>query len=284
MLARNRCFRIAALLTAASYLIYAAKELIEADHLFRAHVEGGYEVAIAIYIAGRFVGACGWVAVATAFGPETDWRRLRLGATIVVSAYITGFVGSMFNLLPTLANDPHSALRGVYVWIAVSALLISIAAVVAGSGFAESRRGAARASRLRLGLAIATASSVAGTVALIAQQTYFSEQGYVSELTIGTVIEAVGQAGFALATLALTVGARWALGRREARLAKAAAGAAVATLLVALGEAIVATGFTSHGAPTWQGFTVWLAVACSVLAIAIFAAISRGARAATQPP
>jgi len=279
MAARNRCFRIAALLTAASYLMLAVRYLIEAGHLFGSDIPTGYGIASVIDVVARLVGAAGWAVVATAFRPEIDWRRLRAGAAIVSLAYIATFAATVFDAAPTLAHQ-QGDIRGYYVWGAIGALLLAVAALIVISGFVDSKRGAPRASRLQLGFALAVASAAAVTVAALALQSFYSAQGYVHELTIGALVTAVGEFGVMLATLVFTLGAKWELPRREARLAAAAIVAAAATLGVVAGEALVAFGFASHGAPSWQEFPIWLGVAYSVVAIGIFGVIARGARSA----
>jgi hypothetical protein len=278
MTTRNRCFRVAALLAAASYLILGARYLIEADHLFRGSLPGGYQVAALINVAARLIGAAGWIAIATAFGDEIDWHRLRRAAAIVILAYVATFAGTVSGLLPTLADYHRSALRGVYFWTTVGALLNVVGAVVAVSGFAGSRRGASRRKRLRLGMMSATGAAVAATFAEFAQHAYYSEQGYVHELRTGALIVAIAQVVIALATLAVALRVGDPPTRREARLAAAATGAAVATLGAVVGEAMIAVGYDSHGAPTWQDFGVWLGVAYSLGAAAMFGVIARGAR------
>lgn len=256
MAIRNRSFRIAATLAAGSYLFLAARYLIEAFHLFEVGIPAGYGIASVISVAARLLGATGWVAVATAFGPEIDWRRLRRGATIVVQAYVATFAAAVFDLLPTLARYHHSALRGLYGWTAVGALLSAVGAVVAVSGFADSHEGASRANRLRLGMILASGSAVAATVAEFSQHSYFTEQGYVDALTTGVLVTAIAQLGIALATLAVALRVSSPPARREARLVAAATGAAAATLGAAAGEVMIAVGYGSHGAPTWEDFGV----------------------------
>jgi hypothetical protein len=281
--ARNLRFRIAALLAAAAYLFLTARDLVEADHLFRPDVAGGYKVSTALFVGMHLAAACGWLAVATAFDEEIKRPRLRLGGTIVAAAYIAGFVAWMFRLVPVLDEVSNSDYRGSYIANATGALLFAVAASIVVSGFIHSRRGSTRASWVSVGMIFLTASALAATVSLLYLRSFYSAVATVNELKIGTLIQAIGGLGVALAALAFTVGVRRPLGRREAALAASAAGAAAAYLCFAGGEALVAIAFTSHSSPTWQGAVVWLAVAYRLLAAVALAALALGARAAREP-
>ena len=131
------------------------------------------------------------------------------------------------------------------------------------------------------GMILASGSAVAATVAEFSQHSYFTEQGYVDALTTGVLVTAIAQLGIALATLAVALRVSSPPARREARLVAAATGAAAATLGAAAGEVMIAVGYGSHGAPTWEDFGVWLDVAYTVAAVVMFIVIAYGARSAS---
>jgi hypothetical protein len=282
--ARNHRFRIAALLAAAAYLMLTARYSIEADHL-RAEelVPGGYVVGAAVSVGVHLVGACGLVVIAVALGEEIDWRRLLSGGTIVAATLIAEFGAWVFRLTATLSHTYPGDYRAFQIWSTVGALLTAVGVGVIVSGFVESRRGTARASRLWVGMIVATASFLAATVAQLYLQSLYSGVGYAHELTIGTMVEAIGVLGTGLAALVFMLGARRPLGRREAALFAAAIGAAVAAVCIAAGEVLVGIAYTSHGASTWVGVEVWLGVAHRVTLVAALLCVALGARKATAP-
>jgi hypothetical protein len=278
--ARNRWFRIAAALTGVSWLVLAALEIIEADHLFQGVVRGGYNVSAVLFVAVHLVGAWGFFAIALAFGAEIDWRRLRFGATIVASVYIAYFGAWVFRTIAVYADTTNVDTRSYYVWGAAGALLFAIGAWIAVSGLAEGRRGAPRASRLRRGAILLVVSAVASTVGLGFLQASLSGFGSPRELTLGLLFEAVGAFGLGVAALVFFYGARRPFPAREASLTSAAKVAVVASLCVLLGEVLYASGYSNHAAPAWEQVTVWLAVAGQVAFVLALTAVALGARAA----
>ena len=277
--ARNRCFRIAAALAGVSWLILGALEIIDADHLFQEVVRGGYNVSAALFVAVHLVGACGFFAIAAAFGQEIDWGRLRLGATIVASVYIAYFVAWVFRTIAVYADTHNVDTRSYYVWIAAGTLLFAVGVGIAASGLAEGRRGASRASRLRRGAILLVASSVATTVGVGFLQASYSGVGAPREFTLGLLIEAVGSFGTAVAALVFFYGAGRALPAREASLTSAAKVAIFAALCIVLGEVLYASGYSNHAAPAWEQVAAWLAVASRLAFVFAFTAVALGARA-----
>jgi hypothetical protein len=277
--ARNRHFRIAAALAGVSWLILAALEIIDADHIFREVVRGGYNVSAVLFVAVHLVGACGFLAIAVAFGAEIDWGRLRLGATIVASVYIAYFVAWVFRTIAIDADTHNVDTRSYYVWVAAGTLLFGVGVGIAASGLDEGRRGASRASRLWRGALLLVASSVATTVGVGFLQASYSGAGASHEFTLGLLIEAVGVFATAAATLIFVYGARRPLPAREARLASAATVAVFATLCIVVGEVLYASGYSNNGAPAWEQVVAWLAVAGRLALVFAFTAVALGARA-----
>jgi len=278
--ARNRWFRIAAALTGVSWLVLAALGIIEADHLFQRVVRGGYNVSAVLFVAVHLVGACGFFAIALAFGAEIDWGRLRLGATMVASVYIAFFVAFVFRTIAIYGDTHNVDTRSYYVWVTVGTLFLAIALGISVSGLAGGRRGASRASRLRRGAIVLVVSGVATTVGVGFLQASYSGFGSPSELTLGLLIEAVGSFGLAVAALVFFYGSQRPLPAREASLTAAAKVAVLATLCIALGEVLYASGYSNHGAPAWEQVVAWLAVASRLVAVFALTALALGARSA----
>jgi hypothetical protein len=281
--ARNRRFRIAAVLAAAAYLILTARDVIEADHIFRPEVAGGYKVSTVLFLALHLVATGGWLVIATAFAREIRWPRLRVAAAIAASAYVVGFFGWMFRLAPVLDEVTNADYRGLSIAHAAGAFLFAVGALTIVHGLAASRRGATRASWIWAGMILVTVSSLANTVGLLYEQSFYAAATSADELKIGLLIQAIGAFGAALAALAFTVGVRRPLGRREAALAAAAAGAAAAYICILGGELVIAIAYVSHRAPTWQDALLWIAVAYRLLLAAALACVALGARAAREP-
>lgn len=276
--ARNRRFRLAALFVSVAYLFFTAKALIEADHTIHPGVLGGYVVSAVLFVAVHLVGAIGWIVVATAFGAEIDWRRLRLGGTIVATTLIAEIGAWVFYLLPTLDRVHIGDFRATYRWTTVGSILLAVGASIVVSGFAEKQRGPGRSFRLWLGMIFATAAYGALTAADLFLQSFYSTAHAVQEATIAMLILAIGTFGVALAALAFSLGARRPLARREAALAASAAGAAFAALALVAGNALLAVAYETHGATTAQDFTFWLGTAYFLGLAAAFTAAALGAR------
>ena len=279
---RNRCFHIAILLLAASYLMVTGNELIEAVHFFQQHVIVESEISISIRAAAHLVGACGWVLVATAFGTRIDWSRLLLGSVVVGSAFLALLVSAVLELIPRLASFESADTHGVYRWETIGSMLLVLGAAVIIAGLLESRRGPDLAPRLQVGLVFATLSTAALTVSALYLQSANSSRGYVAALPIGTLVVAIADLGLVLVGLAVALGIRWPLARREARLAGAAAGAALASLCFAAGQGLITLAFSDYGSPTWYVITAWINTANSVVLVVAYAYIASGARSAAD--
>jgi hypothetical protein len=279
---RNRYFRIAALLLAGSYLFIAAKSLIEVIHLLGHEPRGAAEAALLLNLAGRLVGAVGWGIVGAAFDREVDWRRLRIGIAMVVGGYVALYAATVCAV--TAISGAPSDVHAYILWSSIAVFLTLGALLVVGAGLGDSSRGSRRSLLLQVGLGIATAGAVADTVTGLYVQSYWSSQSYVHELTIGMLVVAIGLAGNAGAAFVFTFGARWSLRLREARLAAAAAGAAVASLVMFGGKVTIAIGFSTHGAPVWYASLFWLDAAYGLGAIAIGTCIALGARSVARAP
>ncbi|MBS1885269.1 MAG: hypothetical protein JSS97_20145 [Actinobacteria bacterium] len=224
------------------------------------------------------LGAVGWIVVATAFGDEIDWRRLRLGGAIVATTVIAEIGAWVFYLVPTLDRVHIGNFRATYRWTTFASILLAVGAVIIVSGFAEKQRGSGRSFRLWLGMIFATAAYGALTAAQLFLQSFYSAAHAVQEATIAMLILAIGTFGIALAGLVFTLGARRPPARREAALAAAAAGATFASLVLVGGGALLAVAYETHGATTAQDFTFWLGAAYSLGLAAAFTVVALGAR------
>ena len=131
----------AALLAAAAYLMLTARYSVEAIHLAREAVPGGYVVGASLSVAVHLFGAGGLVLVALAFGEEVDWRRLRSGGTVLAATAIADFVGWVFRLIATLANSHDHDYRAFYIWTTVAMLLGAVAVGVVASASPHRGRG-----------------------------------------------------------------------------------------------------------------------------------------------
>jgi hypothetical protein len=276
--ARNRRFRIAAALGGVAWLLLAARFIVEAAHLSEYSPPGGYVVSIALFIAANLVGAIGWLVVARSFDPEIDWRRLRLGVTIVASTYLALYAAEVFRLIPILDHVHNRDYRGIYIATTLYAFLLTIGAGVVASGLADARRGASRRLRIWLGAIAVTAAYAAATVAQLYQQSFYSAEGAGHEFTIAALVMAVGYLGLALAALVFALGARRPWARREGSLAAAAAGGALASICILGGEAVLAITYSTKGAPAWEASSLWIALASRLLTAAALVAIALGAR------
>jgi hypothetical protein len=278
--ARNRCFRIAAGLIAAALLTLAARYIVEAAHLSEYSAAGGYVVSTVLLVVGNLVGALGWFVVAGSFGPEIDWRRLRLGAAIIVATYFALYGAQVLRVILVLDHDHDGNYRGIYIATALSALLLAVGAALFASGFGDARRGEVRALRLWLGSMVATAAFLASAIGALFQQSYYSSQSFAHEFAVGSLIMAVGALGSALAAVIFTVGARRPLVRREASLAAAAVGGALASICTIGGEAVFAVTYSTKGAaPAWESTSLWLSLAGRAISVGALVAVALGARA-----
>jgi hypothetical protein len=278
--ARNRRYRIAAASAAAAWVVLAGLELIEAIHLFGESVPGGYTAGDVLFLVAHLVGACGWLLLAAGFDREVDWWRLRLGATVLATAYVVYFAGWVAALLAVFADTHIGDYRGYYLATTIGALVFAAGVCAAATGLGESQRGAPRASRLWLGAILVAVASVAVTVGLLCLQSFYSDYHAVHEATIGTLIAAVGTFLTAIAGAVFVRGAKRPFAAREGGVAAAGAIAIVATVLIGAGEAVIALGYSRHGGAGWQGLVAWLAVASRVFFVAAFVALTLGAREA----
>jgi hypothetical protein len=283
MRTRNRLFRLAALLAAAAYLMLTARYSIEAEHLARELAPGGYLVGASFSVALHLFGAGGFVLVALGFGTEVDWRRLRIGGTVLAATAIADFVGWVFRLIATLANTHDHDYRAFHIWTTVGMLLGAVAVGVVASGFASSRQGRPRAVRLRVGAIAVAAGYLVAAVGELYLQSLYSAAGYVHELTIGTLVEAIGVFGLAVAGLFFARAATRPLDGREAGVFGAASVAAVATICIGAGEVLVGIPYASNGAAAWVMVIIGLGLTQRLAVLVAFVCLALGARAAATP-
>jgi hypothetical protein len=275
--ARNRWFRIAAALAGVSWLLLAALELIDAIHALEATGHGGYKASAVLFFAAHAVGLFGWILVAAAFDGEVDWRRLRLGATVVATTYLVYAVGWVPRLLALLGETHDADFRGYYIASTIGTLAFAAGACVAASGVADRRKGASRAARLQVGAALIFAASIALTVGELSLQAFYSEYHAVHEMTLGALLGAVGTFITAAAALVFAAGARRPLLVRERAVVGASVVTVVATACLAAGEFFIALAYSTHGVASWEQAVAWLAVAGRVALVPAFAAVALGA-------
>ena len=243
----------------------------------------GYVIAVALFLAAQAVGACGWGVVATGFGGQIDWRRLRLGGAIIALALIAVLAGAVFLLVALLADVHISDYRDSYRWDTAGALLIAAGTCIVVTGFADSRRGASRAQRLWLGSILVTAGYGAHTFGMLFLQSFYSSAHAVHEVTIGTLVVAIGSFGLTLAGVVFVFAARRALVRREAALFAAALLGAAASLCLVAGNGLLAIAYDTYGGAAWQIGIAWLEVASDIALAAFLVTVALGARAAARP-
>jgi hypothetical protein len=287
--ARNRRFRVAALIGASASLILAAAYVVEADRLAGLDgVPSGYLASATILTVAQIVGAGGWVVVATGLGADLDWPCLRRGGAVVAAALLGLFVGVTLQARTVIDFDYPEAtdINLFYVFDALSALAFAIAAVVVLVACADSRRGPTRARWLRAAAGVAVLAYVAATASLLFEQAYWSglraHDGWVvaGEFTTGALVAAVGSFGLAVGAGVFARRATEPLARREAALVVAAVILVAATICVAGGEALIAYGYRGLGSVV---FSHWAAVAGRLVSAMAVVWLALGARAAAGP-
>ncbi|HEX3363030.1 MAG TPA: hypothetical protein VHS74_18700 [Solirubrobacterales bacterium] len=277
--ARNRYFRVAAASAGAALLFLAAFAVIEVIELSGETVRGGYTAGAAIFAAAYLVGACGWFVLAAAFEREIDWRRLRLGATVVAASYVLTVPGWIERMIAVFADYQDGDYHRYYVAGVIGTVVFAVGACVAAAGLGEGRRGAPRASRLWLGAILLLVASLAVTISQLYLHSFYSANHAVHEATIGTLVAAVGVFLTAVAGVVFVRGAKRPFAGREAGVAAAGAVAILATVLIGAGEALLALAYSRHGGG-WQATVSWLAVASRLFFVAGFVALTLGAREA----
>jgi hypothetical protein len=280
--ARNQRLRTAAALAAVAWLLLAALDIVEANHLFHETVRGGYDAAQVLFAGAHLVGVVGWLMVSFAFGDEIDWDLLRTGAAVLAVTYGVYFFAWMCRLVAVFADTHDKDYRGYYVAGAVGAIVLAAGAVATVTALGRRRSGQARASRLQLGAALFVAATLAVTAGELFLQSFYSAAGAVSEAKVGTLIAAAGTFITAAAAVIFVGGVRSPFASRERSLAAAAAVAVLGTVCIVAGEAVVAYAYSSRGGAGWQQAVAWLGVASRLVLVAAFAALALGARAAGE--
>src|ERR1700749_1491045 len=164
--ARNRCFGFAAWAQAAAAALLGAAELIVYNSYTHQRTYGGIESGEAIRGVAEVVAVVGWVMIARAFGPEIDWRGLRSGGVVVAAGLLLHYVGTVFQAIPIVDKPVPPDYRPYFILMAVSELVVFVAAAVVVSGLGDSLRGPRRAWRLRLGAIVAAGAFLLGTLSL----------------------------------------------------------------------------------------------------------------------
>lgn len=275
---RNRFFAAAALTAALSTALLTIGDAVDVNRLSGETLVGGYLASAVIFTASQAIATTGWALVATAFADVVDWPRLRLGSAVAAASYVAFFVGSVYRLIAILSSAHNTHYRHAAVASAVAALALGLAACVAVSGFTARNRGANRASRLWLGGILAVISFLATALGQIFLQDYWSDFSAPSEITSGTTILAVGTFAAAIGAVVFVRGVRRPLARREEIVVGAASVLAAATLLVAAGEALIATAYDTAWEPASVIADTWLGVAARVTFAVAIALIALGAR------
>jgi hypothetical protein len=281
--ARNRCFGFAAAAQAASALAAAAAGLILAEQYFHDHADGSVASGELIRGLAELLAVVGWIVIAGAFGPEVDWRRLRLGGGIVVASLFGSFAGTMIQVISILGDQLPHDYRPYLSFSVLSGILAFAGGAVALSALGDSVSSASRTGRLRLGASVAAASFLAVTVSQLFWHSYLA--GFaVSEIQkVGSTVAAVGT--FA-AAIAAAVFARWATSSfegRESAVFSAALVGVLATLVVTVGEALEAVGYHQASATDSLLVHLWLLAASRALVTTVFVFLALGARRAVRP-
>jgi hypothetical protein len=281
--ARNRLFRCAAAVYAVAVLVLGVAEAILTERYFHQRTYGGVESGEAIRAVGAFVGAVGWGTVASAFDPEIDWPRLRIGAGIVAAGLFVVFAGTFLQEVPILGHSTPHGYRHYFIFFTLSELLVFVAGAVALSGLADSLRGPRRAWRLRLGALVAATGSLSATVSLLFLHSYFARYPIPEAQKIGLTVATVGAFGSAIAAAVFARRATAPLASRESALYGAGSIAVAATLAIGLGEGLQAVGYHEAGYTGSYIVTFWMVVGYRVVAAIAFALLALGARRAAPP-
>jgi hypothetical protein len=278
--ARNQRFRIAAACGAAAYLIGTAGGIIYANYLSGFSLPTGEVISSVIIPAASLVGACGWVVIALAFGPQIDWKRLRLGGTILATVLCADSAAAILRLasrFPSTHPERVSSTLGT-----LTIVLTAAAAVVVVTGLAESRWGEARVRRLRLGAASLVAANICATAAGLFLESYFSRLGAAHEVTISAYIAAAGSFGLAASAFVIFRAFERPFGRREAILVGAAVVGLVATLVAAGSEVLLATALPDLPGSDLSA-SIWFGAANRIVFAGVFLFVALGAHTATAP-
>ncbi len=284
---RNRLFRLAAVATAGAGLVLGIGELVSTDHYLHERVLGGVEAGEGIRAAAHLVGVVGWLLIAAALDSEIDWRRLRVGASVVVATAFAYLVGSALWTIAVAGSEASTNDRLTVFFGSIADLLLFGAVAVVASGLSDANRGGTRAGRLRHGGYLVAASFVASTVAILFEQAYYGEHALIPEvqkigldvLTVGAFIPVIAAAIFAR-------GVARPLPRREAALVAAGMIAAAGTTVIVAGEVLIGVGYHEAHLRGEALTSIWLAVAARVLSALAYllAALAAGRAARRRAP
>lgn len=286
--ARNNNFRLAALFAAVTYLILTAGETVDANRILGlSGIPAGYGISAVILPVAYVVGACGWAVVASAFGAEIDWARLRRGGAVVVAALVAVFVATVVRSVVELEPGGTADFVIYIVLAAITGLFAALAAAAVLVASTDSRRGASRARWLWSGACFLGAGNLAGAASVVFQLIYLSDLaaeyfggGLPAEFTAGMIVFAVAAVGSAIAAAIFARGVTRGLARREAALFVAALVAVGATLGKAAGEGLIA--YVYRDAPGSVLAPHWLSVAAHIVSAISVVLIAFGARAAVR--
>jgi hypothetical protein len=280
--ARNRCLRFAAAAQSAAAFAAAAASLILAEKYFRDHVDGSVASGELIRGLAQLLALAGWVVIASAFGPEVDWRRLRLGGGLVVASLFGSFAGTMVQVISILGDQLPHDYRPYLLFSVLSGILAFAGGAVALSALGDSVNGVSRTGRLRLGASVAAASFLAASVSQLFWHSYLGAFAVPEIQMTGSTVVAVG--AFATA-IAAAVFARWATSSfegRESAVFSAALVGALATLVVMVGEALQAVGYHQVGTTGSELVHLWLLAVSRALITIVFVFLALGARRAVR--
>lgn len=280
--ARNHRFALAAVVSAVAWTPLCVAEVMWAYHLADDHALGGAVSGDVVRAASHIVGVVAWLLIASAFRVEIDWRRLRFGGNVLVATLFAYFVGTVLSLIAVFAETTTTEFRLSQVFGVLVALLELVALGVIVSGLAESRRGRARAVRLRLAACVGAASLVAGTVGVILLAADYPRYPAPEVLTIGLYVGAVGSFATAIAAGIFARGATRPWKRREAAVFAAGAAGVFATAIFVASEALTTIGYHQADYASWSITAGWLSVAYRVLLTVAFLSATLAARSALR--
>src|SRR6185437_8846236 len=197
--ARNHCLRRAAVAQGASALAAAAAGLILAEHYFHDHAAGSVSSGELIRGLSELLAVVGWIVIAGAFGPDVDWRRLRLGGGFVVASLFGFFAGTIVQVISILGDQLTHDYRPHLLFSVLSEILAFAAGAVVLSGLGDSVSGVSRTARLRLGAAVAAGSFLAATVSQLFWHSYLAGFAVPEIQKIGLTVATIGSFATAIA-------------------------------------------------------------------------------------
>ncbi|MGN6257041.1 MAG: hypothetical protein ACTHN3_04720 [Solirubrobacterales bacterium] len=276
--------RAGALLLCAGLLDLVANTLRLATTLDIGGVKPANILASVLDVVSQLPALAAFAFVAWAFlvQGEARYRRLRQAFLLAATAQGINFVAGVL----AFAALDSSALGDFKVaWLSdsLSALVLSVAFLIASAGFLPGRTTAQRDRMLSWAAVAAGFGCLLAALSVLefgrADSFYSSHSDFVH----GHVLEGLGLAGAAYAIWFGATAFRRP-GLRERRLFIAAATLAASLVVLALGQDLVATGTVSFGYTGTDAAANWVSTAMTLLLAAAAGCASLGFRRATEQP